>query len=207
MLCLVSGLETSGQGVRKQCFGLATGWSSNGTEQMDCATCGHSATRVVDSRVSSDAVRRRRCCALCGTRFTTYERVYNPRLMVEKRNGMRESFSLEKLEHSISLACAKRPLPIGAIEQLAVEVQEALADDGKEVVASSLIGEMVLLRLKVLDSVAYMRFASVYRDFNGPERFVEELEDLISGLPTTDRNQARLMGADALTRFEAQLSK
>ena len=177
------------------------------TDQMDCATCGHNATRVVDSRVSSDAVRRRRCCVHCGTRFTTYERVYNPRFMVEKRNGGRESFSIDKLEHSIALACAKRPLPVGAIEQLAVEVQEALADDGKEVVASSLIGEMVLLRLKILDTVAYMRFASVYRDFSGPERFVEELEDLISDLPSANRNQARLLGGDALTRFEAQLSK
>lgn len=174
---------------------------------MICATCGHSATRVVDSRVSSGAVRRRRCCGRCGIRFTTYERVHNPRMMVDKRDGTRESFSLEKLQRSISLACAKRPLPVGAIEQLAMGVQDALTDDGKEVVSSSLIGEMVLLELMALDQVAYMRFVSVYRDFNGPDRFVTEVEDLKSGLPSADRNQARLMAGDALTRTEAKVSK
>lgn len=174
---------------------------------MNCVTCGHNATRVVDSRVSSDAVRRRRCCARCRNRFTTYERVHNPRVMVEKRNGVRESFSLEKLERSISLACVKRSLPVGSIEQLAVEVHDALTDDGKEVVPSSMIGEMVLRGLRLLDAVAYMRYASVYRDYSGPEKFVEALEDLRSDLPSGDLNQARLLRGDALTRYEAKVSK
>lgn len=168
---------------------------------MNCTTCGHNSTRVVDSRESRDSVRRRRSCLHCDARFTTYERVYNPRFVVEKRNGSREAFSLEKLMRSISLACAKRQLPQGAIEHLAEEVRDALADDGKEKVASSLIGEMVLLKLKKLDSVAYMRFASVYRDFDGPEEFADELADLASELPSIGRSQARLLQNDALTRL------
>ena len=121
--------------------------------------------------------------------------------MVEKRSGGKEAFSLEKLERSIAVACAKRQLHNGAVEQLAVEVRDALADDGKDTVSSAMIGEMVLLKLKKLDGVAYMRFASVYRDFNGPERFAEVLADLASELPSAGRSQARLLKGDALTRL------
>ena len=146
-------------------------------------------------------MRRRRSCLHCNARFTTYERVYSPRFTVEKRDGTREAFSLEKLMRSISLACAKRQLHQGAIEQLAVEVRDALADDGKEKVSSSMIGEMVLLKLKQLDGVAYVRFASVYRDFDGPQEFADELADLASDLPSVGRRQARLLHNDALTRL------
>lgn len=136
----------------------------------------------------------------CHTRFTTYERVYNPRLMVAKRSGPREPFSSAKLERSIALACTKRPLPPGTVERLASDVQDALTDDGKETVESSIIGEIVLVKLRDLDQVAYMRFASVYRDFDAPGRFAEELAELAGDLPGHDRSQARLLGSDALAR-------
>lgn len=191
-------------GGREQCFSLGVGWSGYGTEQMNCATCGHSATRVVDSRTLGDVVRRRRCCVHCDTRFTTHERVHNPRVMVQKQNGTLESFSLEKLERSVALACAKRQLPVGAIKELAAGVHDHLTEDGKEVVASSMIGEMVLEMLKDLDRVAYIRFASVYRDFDDPERFVKEFEVLASDLTSTHHDQKHLLRPDALSRLRAR---
>ena len=174
--------------------------------EMNCTTCGHGSTRVVDSRESHESVRRRRECPSCSARFTTYERVHSSRLMVEKRDGERQTFSLEKLERSILVACAKRPLPLGAVEQLALDVHVALTDDGKEVVASQTIGEMVLLKLKRLDGVAYVRYASVFRDYSSPEGFAAGLEDLSDELPPADRVQARLLAGDALSRLSEQAS-
>ena len=148
--------------------------------KMHCPECQHADTKVVDSRVSNDSVRRRRECLHCGGRFTTYERVHNARLKVEKRSGKLESFSTDKLMRSIEIACAKRMLPVGAIEQIVEEIHERAVNEGREHIESGLIGEMVLNRLKTLDQVAYLRFASVYKDFEDVERFTMEagiLED------------------------------
>ena len=145
---------------------------------MHCPECGHLDTRVVDSRVSNDSVRRRRECLHCEGRFTTYERVYNSRLKVEKRSGKLESFSTVKLTRSIEIACAKRTLPVGAIEQIVEDIHERAANEGREHIESGLIGEMVLNRLKSLDRVAYLRFASVYKDFEDVGRFAIEVGKL-----------------------------
>ena len=145
---------------------------------MYCPECQHPDTKVVDSRVSDASVRRRRECLHCTGRFTTYERVYSTRLKVEKRNGMLESFSTEKLTNSIEVACAKRMLPVGAIEQIVEEIHEIAANEGRHHIESRFIGEMVLDRLRELDRVAYLRFASVYKDFEDAERFASELSSL-----------------------------
>ena len=141
---------------------------------MHCPYCGHNDSRVIDSREAADGIRRRRECFQCGLRFTTYERVQTTALLVAKRDGRREEFNSSKLLHSIRLACAKRPLATGAIDKVVAEIESTLQGLGKAEILSSTIGEMVVQHLKMLDRVAYIRFASVYRDFADIETFREE---------------------------------
>ena len=160
---------------------------------MHCPECGHPDTKVVDSRVSNDSVRRRRECLYCEGRFTTYERVYNTRLKVEKRSGKLESFSTAKLTRSIEIACAKRSLPVGAIEQIVEDIHERAVNEGREHIESGLIGEMVLNRLRSLDQVAYLRFASVYKDFEDVERFTAEASTLEAANPYESELQSTFL--------------
>ena len=146
---------------------------------MHCPYCNHNDSKVIDSRDSSDGVRRRRECARCGLRFTTYERVQSRALLVVKRDGRREEFSRDKLWTSLTKACTKRPLPVGSIEKLLQEIESDLGEAGRAEIPSKAIGEMVMDRLKKLDRVAYIRFASVYRDFRDIETFKEEIEALL----------------------------
>ncbi len=146
---------------------------------MHCPYCGHGDSKVVDSRESEDSVRRRRQCLRCGERFTTYERVEAATLYVVKRDGRREEFSREKLLSGLRLACAKRPLPTGAIERLVDDIEAELMRQGRQETSSSRIGEMVMERLRDLDRVAYIRFASVYRDFSEVGDFLRASEALI----------------------------
>ena len=145
---------------------------------MHCPDCKHPETRVLDTRVRDNSVRRRRECAECSVRFTTLEHAYNTRLMVEKRNGKLEAFSPEKLTRSIQIACAKRYLPVRAIEEIVEEIQQRAVNGGRDRIESGVIGEMVLGHLKALDGVAYLRFASVYNDFEDLERFAAEADML-----------------------------
>jgi transcriptional repressor NrdR len=146
---------------------------------MHCPYCNHNDSKVIDSRDSSDGVRRRRECARCGLRFTTHERVQSRALLVVKRDGRREEFSRDKLWTSLTKACTKRPLPVGSIEKLLQEIESDLGEAGRAEIPSKAIGEMVMNRLKNLDRVAYIRFASVYRDFRDIETFKEEIEALL----------------------------
>jgi transcriptional repressor NrdR len=146
---------------------------------MKCPYCGYEDTKVTDSRAAEDGIRRRRECLRCGLRFTTYERVQTTALVVVKRDGRREDFNRQKLLQSLRLASAKRPLPSGAIEKLTDEVEAELQQVGKAEVPSSLIGELVMEGLKRLDRVAYIRYASVYRDFADIDKFREEIESLM----------------------------
>ena len=146
---------------------------------MFCPFCNDDDSKVIDSRDSGDTIRRRRECLMCGLRFTTYEKVQTRALLVVKRDGRREDFNREKLWSSLRSACAKRPLPIGSIEKVIVEIETALANTGRAEIGSRLIGEFVMDKLKGLDRVAYMRFASVYRDFRDIESFKEEAEALL----------------------------
>ena len=147
---------------------------------MRCPYCDHAESRVIDSRDAVDGIRRRRECSLCGLRFTTYERIQTMALMVAKRDGRREEFDRQKLTLSLRKACAKRPLPMGAIEKIVDEMEGDLQGLGKAEIPASLIGRMVMDRLKGLDRVAYIRFASVYRDFRDIETFKEEVEALLN---------------------------
>ncbi len=153
---------------------------------MHCPFCGNNESRVIDSRESPDGVRRRRECMRCELRFTTYERVHSMPLMIAKRDGRREAFSSEKLERSLRVACAKRPLEVGAISKMVVDIENELHKLSKAEVEARVIGEMCIERLKILDRVAYIRFASVYRDFQDVDSFTREVEALSS--PTEGEN-------------------
>ena len=150
---------------------------------MLCIQCGEDRSKVVDSRESRVGVRRRRECLSCGIRFTTLERVQNRTLVIIKQNNRREEFQRAKLAASLTKACVKRPLPINAINKLVDDIETKLTELGKQEVRSELIGELIMSRLKVLDRVAYIRYASVYRDFSDIEKFKEEIEALL--LPDT----------------------
>ena len=159
---------------------------------MRCPYCNHTESRVVDSREAADGVRRRRECLQCGLRFTTYERVQTMALLVAKRDGRREEFNRDKLLRSLQVACTKRPLPIGTIEKVVEDIEGELQGLGRAEIPSSAIGEMVIRRLEKLDRVAYIRFASVYRDFADIERFKEAVEALEEATGRAPGNQPSL---------------
>ena len=148
---------------------------------MQCPTCGASNNRVVDSRPAEDgrAIRRRRECENCEDRFTTYERL-EPQLMVRKRNGRLEAFSTTKLTSGVSAALADRPVSGSQVEALVAGVEDSLRSTGGSQVTSEQIGHEVLEQLRGLDEVAYLRFASVYKEFKGAADFEKELAELES---------------------------
>ena len=140
---------------------------------MRCPFCGHDETQVKDSRPSDDnnSIRRRRQCPACGARFTTFERVQLRDLMVIKKDESRVTFDREKLVRSIGISCRKRPVEAQQIELIANSIQKRLESSGETEIPSKLIGELVMDALKELDRVAYLRFASVYRDFQETDDF------------------------------------
>lgn len=148
---------------------------------MRCPYCGTSDSRVLDSRPAEEgnAVRRRRECARCSKRFTTYERVDELPLMVVKKDGRREFFSRQKLLAGLITACQKRPISTGRLEQMTGEIERDLKSTMEREVPSSNIGEQVMVRLRDLDEVAYVRFVSVYREFKDVQGFMREIEQLI----------------------------
>jgi len=143
---------------------------------MRCPYCGHDDSRVIDSRDVTEAVRRRRECLGCRARFTTYERLQTASLMVIKKNGQREEFKREKMIGGIRKACTKRPVSKDTIEQIVDDIEDRLRKSGKGEVAASVIGDMVMERLRQLDGIAYIRFASVYRAFDDIEEVREEAD-------------------------------
>ena len=140
---------------------------------MRCPFCGHDDSQVKDSRPTEDnsAIRRRRQCEGCGWRFTTFERIQLRDLTVIKSNGMREPFEREKLERSLSVACRKRPVDAAQIEKLASAIQRQLETLGESEIEAKRIGEFVMDGLKAVDAVAYIRFASVYKEFTEAKDF------------------------------------
>ncbi len=146
---------------------------------MKCPFCGHGESRVVDSRDSGDEVRRRRECLSCERRFTTYERVRARTIQVVKSDARREDFDSSKLWNSLSKACAKRPLPVEAIQKIVDDIEADVGASGRAEIPSRSIGEAVMERLRTLDRVAYIRYASVYRDFKDIETFREEIDALM----------------------------
>ena len=146
---------------------------------MKCPFCGYTESRVKDSRDVGDAIHRRRECEQCKGRFSTYERVEKSQLMIAKRDQRREPFDRQKLFVGISKACEKRPLSVALIENAVEEIEQELYRQGKQELPSSAIGELVMERLRLMDKIAYIRFASVYRSFNDIETMLEELQDLL----------------------------
>ncbi len=148
---------------------------------MRCPFCSADNDRVIDSRAGQDGylIRRRRQCNRCGRRYTTYERLEEMELKVVKKNGVRESFNLDKIRQGLRKACWKRPVSDEQLESLAAAVEADIYTNFEAEVDSRHIGEMVMERLGQLDQVAYVRFASVYREFKDVRDFVEELEPML----------------------------
>ncbi len=148
---------------------------------MNCPYCGYHDSKVVDSRDVNDGIRRRRQCLSCGSRFSTYERLQPTSLFVIKKDERREEFSRDKLLTGIRKACEKRPLPSGTVDKLADDIEAELYRLGKTEIPSAVIGDMVMERLKGLDYIAYIRFASVYRDFTDITALKQVVDTLVSG--------------------------
>ena len=148
---------------------------------MKCPFCGHLEDKVVDSREGKDglAIRRRRECLRCGRRFTSYERIDEIPFMVIKKDGKREPFDRNKVLAGLRRACEKRPVSPSSLESVADEVEQMLQDAPEREIQTQAIGEKVIERLKELDKVAYVRFASVYRQFGDVDQFMKELKDLL----------------------------
>jgi transcriptional repressor NrdR len=148
---------------------------------MKCPYCGHLEDKVVDSREGKEgrAIRRRRECLKCGRRFTSYERIEEIAFMVVKKDERREPYDRNKVMAGLRRACEKRPVSPAALEGIADEVEQMLQESPEREIPARLIGETVIERLKALDSVAYVRFASVYRQFQDVDQFMRELKDLL----------------------------
>ena len=148
---------------------------------MKCPFCNFADTKVIDSRAQDDnsVIRRRRVCEKCGKRFTTYERVDMIPITVIKRDGTREIFDKAKLQNGIMKSCNKRPDTAQQIQKLVDDIENTLAGSGEREVESKQLGNMVIERLKDLDEVAYVRFASVYRQFKDINSFIDELEKML----------------------------
>jgi len=148
---------------------------------MRCPFCGHLESKVIDSRESkkSVSIRRRRECLACKKRFTTYEKIEEIPYMVVKKDGRREPFDSQKLMRGLMKACEKRPVPVRKLEEIVEEIESRLQEKPDKEINASEIGRFVMRRLKSLDKVAYVRFASVYREFKDVLEFKKELEKLL----------------------------
>ncbi|MCI8503704.1 MAG: transcriptional repressor NrdR [Dorea sp.] len=148
---------------------------------MKCPYCSNPDTRVVDSRPAEDgaAIRRRRSCDACGKRFTTYEKVETIPLIIIKKDNTREQYNRRKIENGIIRACYKRPVPAEEIERMADKIETMVFSLEEKEIPSSVVGEMVMDGLKDLDEVAYVRFASVYREFKDVNTFMDELKKIL----------------------------
>ncbi len=148
---------------------------------MKCPFCGNDNTRVVDSRPVDDntAIRRRRLCDTCGKRFTSYEKVELSPLMVVKKDQIREQYNRNKIEDGVIRACHKRPVSAQQIKDLVDSVETEIYNKGLREIPTADIGEMVMKRIKELDAVAYVRFASVYREFKDVETFMDEIKKMM----------------------------
>jgi len=147
---------------------------------MICPYCGFKEDKVVDSRATAEnsAIRRRRECLKCGQRFTTYEYIEDVSLMVIKRDGRRQAFDRKKILAGIMKACEKRPISMDKMEEIVTSIERAIQKKSDREVSSRLIGELVTERLKLIDDVAYVRFASVYRQFQDVSQFMKALDEI-----------------------------
>lgn len=157
---------------------------------MKCPYCGYQESRVTDSRDQGGSVHRRRRCERCHQRFSTLERVVLPELMVVKRDGRREPFKRENMETGLRRACQKRPIPVGELETIAEDIENELYKLGAAEVESRVIGEMVMDRLRKLDDIAYIRFASVYRSYPNIQAMRQEMDRMLQAPADTSTSRA-----------------
>ena len=150
---------------------------------MKCPYCGYKESKVIDSRPAEEgsSIRRRRECLSCAKRFTTYETVESLPMVVIKKDGSRQSFDKRKVLNGMSRACEKRPVPFEVLEQKADEIEQTLQNSLEREVSTEYIGELVMDKLRAVDEVAYVRFASVYRQFKDIDTFMKELNKLLEG--------------------------
>lgn len=161
---------------------------------MLCPYCGFHDSKVIDSRDVDNTVRRRRQCLSCSARFTTYERIQAASLLVIKKDKRREEFNRDKLLAGIRKACEKRPLPAGTVDRIADDIETSLYQTGKAEVSSDTIGEMAMDRLKAVDYIAYIRFASVYREFTDITALKNAVDSLLENRsPVVSVNQLPLL--------------
>lgn len=158
---------------------------------MKCPFCGHENTRVIDSRPAEDnnSIRRRRVCDECDKRFTTYEKVETIPLIVIKKDDNRETYDRSKIEAGVLRACHKRPISANQIKQLVDEVETEIFNREEKEISSRVIGELVMNKLKDLEAVAYVRFASVYREFKDINTFMDELKKVLEQIKCFVRSQ------------------
>lgn len=159
---------------------------------MNCPYCSYHDSKVVDSRDVNAGIRRRRQCLGCGRRFTTYERLQPASLFVIKKDSRREQFNRDKLLTGIRKACEKRPLPTGAVDKLADDIEAEVYHMGKAEISSAVIGDMVMEGLKSLDYIAYIRFASVYREFTDITTLKQAVDTLVSSEAEPSRPAGQL---------------
>jgi transcriptional repressor NrdR len=165
---------------------------------MNCPFCGYIDSKVIDSRDVNDGIRRRRQCLRCDLRFTTYERLQHVNLLVLKKDGRREEFDREKLLTGIRKACDKRPLAEGAVDKIVDEIEMEVYQSGQAEIPSSAIGDIVLAKLKSTDQIAYIRFASVYREFQDISTLKEEVDNLAGKSLTPPADQLPLLPVDEM---------
>jgi transcriptional repressor NrdR len=165
---------------------------------LNCPFCGYQDSKVIDSRDTSDGVRRRRQCLQCDLRFTTYERLERANLSVIKKDGRHEDFKREKLLRGIRIAFQKRPVPAGTPETLTDEIETELYQLGKTEIPSQTIGDVVMANLKKLDHIAYIRFASIYRDFEDITMLKEEVDNLAGHALIPPADQLPLLPVEEL---------
>ena len=165
---------------------------------MICPYCGYYDSKVIDSRDVNDGIRRRRQCLRCDQRFTTYERLQPASLFVIKKDGRREEFNRDKLLTGIRKACEKRPLTGSAVDKVVDEIEAELYRMGHTEIPGAVIGDMVMARLKKLDHIAYIRFASVYREFEDITTLKEEVDNLASHPTIYSADQLPLIPPDVL---------
>lgn len=149
---------------------------------MKCPFCGYSESKVIDSRPAEEgaSIRRRRECLSCGKRFTTYETVESLPVVVVKKDGSRQSFDRGKVLSGMIRACEKRPVPVAKLEKIAADIEQELQNSMEREISTEIIGERVMEHLRSIDQVAYVRFASVYRQFKDIDSFMEELTKLLA---------------------------
>jgi transcriptional repressor NrdR len=165
---------------------------------VNCPYCGYHDSKVIDSRDVNDGIRRRRQCLQCDSRFTTYERLQPASLFVIKKDRRREEFDRQKLLTGIRKACEKRPLPSGTVDKLVDDIEAEIFQAGKTEIPSRVVGDIVMARLKTLDHIAYIRFASVYREFEDITMLKEEVDTLASHTTINSADQLPLIPLEEL---------